>query len=173
MLQTLDSTDFDKFYRLMDISFPVDEHRPYEEQKALFSNPAYQVYIVPDAENDEIKAFAAIWNFSTFTFIEHFAVNPSCRNLGLGSQILQELQGLLPSRLCLEVELPDNELAARRIGFYERNGFYYNDYLYLQPALSAGQNTIPLRIMTSPKAVRYEEFLKIKETLYTQVYKQP
>ena len=55
-------------------------------------------------------------------------------------------------RICLEVELPETEMAARRIGFYERNGFYYNDYFYMQPPIAEGRNAIPLRLMTTGRS---------------------
>lgn len=171
MLQKLKTTDFDKLYNIMETSFPTDEYRPYEEQKALLENPLYHPYVLADEETGGLKAFIAVWNFTSFSFVEHFAVNPSYRNLGLGSQMLQELQSMLPHQICLEVELPETEMAARRIGFYQRNGFFYNDYPYMQPSISEGRNPIPLRIMTSGQAIALEDFLHIKEVLYTEVYK--
>jgi len=180
LLQKLNPENFDQLYHLMETSFPVDEHRPYAEQKALLAHPPYQIYTVSgEDESTEafensscqtLRAFVAVWDFQTFYFLEHFAVNPAFRNHGLGACVLQELQALLSRPLCLEVELPDTELAKRRIAFYERNGFYYNDYPYIQPALSYGQGTVPLRIMSSGQAISPEEFAQIKEVLYTQVY---
>ena len=38
MLQKLLEEDFDKVYRIMEESFPIDERRTYEEQKALLNN---------------------------------------------------------------------------------------------------------------------------------------
>ena len=37
--------------------------------------------------------------------------------------MLQELVKQYQKPICLEVELPEDELTRRRIGFYERNGF--------------------------------------------------
>lgn len=172
MIQKLSRNDFDKVFKLMERSFPEDEYRTYEEQKALLDNAVYQIYIIPDSESDDIKAFIAVWEFESIAYIDHFVVNPVYRNGGIGSKMLSELANLLKKMICLEVELPDNELAARRINFYERNNFFLNEYPYMQPPISAGRESIPLLIMTSGKSVNSDEFDKIKTLLYTQVYNQ-
>ncbi len=82
-----------------------------------------------------MQAFLALWELGDMAYIEHFAVDPDCRNGGLGGKILQKVIEDTDMRICLEVELPETEMAARRIGFYERNGFYYNDYFYMQPPI--------------------------------------
>ena len=37
--------------------------------------------------------------------------------------------------MVLEVELPEDALTRRRIGFYERHGLVFNSYPYLQPPM--------------------------------------
>lgn len=169
MLQKLTPQDFEQVYAIMEASFPPDEHRPYEEQKALLDISAYQIYVSKD--EDMVKGFLAVWEFDEIRFIEHFAVNPAYRNEGIGAKMLQELCNQRSKRICLEVELPDTEMARRRIKFYERNNFYYNAYSYMQPSISIGRNPIPLRIMTTNGKITEEEFLKIKGLLYRRVYK--
>lgn len=171
MLEKLSIKDFDKVYQLMEESFPADEYRPRNGQLALFENSAYTIYALYHNTRD-IKAFIAVWNFDTLAYIEHFAVNSTYRNGGLGSLILQQLQKLLQKPICLEVEPPETDMAKRRIGFYERNGFFFNDYPYMQPAMATDRKPIPLRIMTSQHAVNEEEFLQIKNLLYREVYHQ-
>ena len=73
----------------------------------------------------------------------------------------------------MEVELPETEMAARRIGFYERNGFYYNDYFYMQPPIAEGRNAIPLRLMTTGGPLDEEEFFRMQGLLYKNVYGVP
>jgi ribosomal protein S18 acetylase RimI-like enzyme len=171
MLEKLKKQDFDSFYKLLDLSFPTDEHKPYNEQKQLLDDPLYTVY-VQYAHDGSLSACLAVWELDAMTFIEHFAVAPQLRNGGLGSSLLQELQERSGKMLCLEVELPENELAERRIGFYKRNGLFLNDYPYIMPPLSAEQNPLPLEIMTSGRPVNEEEFRQIKTALYNQVYKR-
>ena len=79
-LETLQVKDFDKVYSIMEESFPIDERRTYEEQKALLENELYNIYVLYDNENDNIKAFIAIWRFDDFAFVEHFVVSSLYRN---------------------------------------------------------------------------------------------
>lgn len=164
MLQRINETDFPEIYRIMQASFSDDEYRPYNEQLALFEEPEYRIYYMP-------AGFLAVWEFESFTYIEHFAVDPALRNSGTGSAMLQELVKQYQKPICLEVELPEDELTRRRIGFYERNGFVFNEYPYIQPPISKGKSPVPLRIMTYKSEITREEFQKMKEILYRRVYK--
>lgn len=169
MLRKLEEKDFDKVFRLIEISFPKDEYRTYAGQKALLSDPAYEIYILPGAD-ETVTAFMAVWKLETFVFLEHFAVDPAYRSSGIGSQLLGELIRASGRMICLEVELPDNATAARRIAFYERGGFFLNEYPYMQPPLADGQKSVPLAIMSSGRAISRREFDAVKQVLYTRVY---
>ena len=164
MLQRINETDFPEIYRIMQASFSDDEYRPYDEQLALFEEPEYRIYYMP-------AGFLAVWEFESFIYIEHFAVDPALRNSGTGSAMLQELVKQYQKPICLEVELPEDELTRRRIGFYERNGFVFNEYPYIQPPISKGKSPVPLRIMTYRSEITREEFQKMKEILYRRVHK--
>ena len=84
MLQRINETNFPEIYRIMQASFSDDEYRPYDEQLALFEEPEYRIYYMP-------AGFLAVWEFESFIYIEHFAVDPALRNSGTGSAMLQEL----------------------------------------------------------------------------------
>lgn len=170
MIGRLKIRDFSKVYELMKMSFPSDEYRYYDEQKALLNNPAYSIYGLYN-ESQDIKAFIAVWQFSNFSFIEHFAVNPEHRNEGTGTYLLNEVIKMLPKPVCLEVEPPETEIAIRRISFYQRNNFFLNEYPYVQPPMSQGKKAIPLFIMTLGGKVDEDTFKYIKSTLYAKVYK--
>jgi len=156
--------DIDTVYKIMIESFPTDERRPYDEQKSLLSDSRYAIY-------GEDYGFIATWEFDDFIFIEHFAIEKSQRNSGLGSRILKEFLETSKKPVCLEVEPPDTEMAKRRIGFYERNGFFLNEFDYFQPPISKGKNIVPLMIMTSGEKVSKKAFKKIRDTLYKEIYK--
>ena len=164
MLQRINETDFPEIYRIMQASFSDDEYRPYDEQLALFEEPEYRIYYMP-------AGFLAVWEFESFIYIEHFAVDPALRNSGTGSAMLQELVKQYQKPICMEGELPEDELNRRRIGFYERNGFVFNEYPYIQPPISKGKSPVPLRIMTYRSEITRQEFQKMKEILYRRVYK--
>lgn len=158
---------FDAVYRIMEQSFPADERRPYSEQEVLLENPHYSLYIY---QEQDVKAFIAAWEFDDFVYVEHFAVDEKYRNARLGGKMLKEFTEKQNKTVCLEVELPETALAKRRIGFYERNGFFYNDYEYFQPPISEGKKIVPLAIMTSGKHIDYETFNGIRSVLYKEVY---
>lgn len=159
---------FDEVFAIMQASFPTDEYRPYDEQKALLQHPRY--HLVTLTEEGRVIAFAATYSFPTFLFVEHLAVTQTHRNRGLGAQLLAQLQRESDRRLCLEVELPEDDLSRRRIGFYERNGFTLNDYPYTQPPISKGRQPVPLRLMSTGGALTEAEFETIRDTLYREVY---
>lgn len=171
MLRKMNETEFDTIFSIMETSFPVDEYRPYDEQKALLQDTRYCIYVLPDSDNGTPKGFIAVWQFDDFSFIEHFAVNPVYRNQGLGAFILQEISRLSGRQLCLEVELPQTDFAKRRIAFYKRNGFFLNEYPYMQPPISKGRQPIPLLIMTSGDIISEARFEEMKKTVYREVYK--
>lgn len=171
MIRKLMRKDFDRVFQMLEASFPEDEYRTYEEQKALLDHEAYEVYILKDSDDAPIKAFIAAWEFDSFVFIEHFAVNPEDRNNGVGGGFLREFVCMMGKMVCLEVEPPDNGMASRRIGFYERNNFFLNKYPYTQPPISAGRNPVPLLIMTYGRYIGKLEFSGIKKELFTHVYR--
>ena len=90
MLEKLNIKDFDKVYEIMEQSFPKDEYRPYEGQKALLEEEPYQIYVFRDGADEDIKGFITVWEYEELVFVEHLAVSPRYRNGGLGSVILKE-----------------------------------------------------------------------------------
>ena len=168
-LRNISVDEFDAVYDIMENSFPDDEYRSYCGQKMLFSKPEYDIYVV-DGDDSTLRAFVSVWDFDNFAYIDHLAVNHACRNAGIGASILAAVKEKAGKRICLEVELPENDIARRRIGFYTRNGFSLNEYHYIQPPMSAGKNPVPLLIMTTDGAVDEKEFEYIKDKLYEKVY---
>ena len=71
----------------------------------------------------------------------------------------------------LEVELPEDALTRRRIGFYERHGFVWNDYPYMQPPMRKGQEPLPLRLMTKPTALDVETYERYRSAIHQNVYR--
>lgn len=169
-LQNLRERDFELVYAIMEEAFPYDERRTYEEQKKLLSDPRYRIYGILDDSDGGLKAFISFYRLDGFVFAEHFATSSKYRNQGLGGRILQSLIGMLKEQICLEVELPENEFSKRRIAFYQRNGFFLNDYPYKQPPISVGKAEIPLLLMTTGGTLTEAEFVQMKNTLYREIY---
>ncbi len=168
MLVKITKNEFDKVYEILEQSFPLSERRTYQGQKQLLNKDYYKIYALK--ENDEIKAFIAVYELESFLFIEHFAVEDRYRNQGLGGLILRELSSIYDKQVILEVEKPESEIAKRRIEFYKRNGFYYNEYHYIQPALNEKSSAIELKIMSTKSRLDKTEFEIKRELIYKNVY---
>lgn len=169
MLERLYENDFDDIYAIMKDSFPADEMRGYDAQKALFGRKEYFAFGVK--ENDgSLAAFITMWKFSDFTYGEHFAVSQDLRGSGMGGRIINEAAKIAEKRFCFEVEPPETDIAKRRIAFYERNGFILNDFHYIQPPLSESTESLRLMIMSYGKMLTDMEFQAIKNTVYRNVY---
>ena len=168
-MESILTEDFDEVFSIMEESFPKDEYRSRENQKALLSVPEYHLYC--KRIDDKIAGLLAFWDLGEVIFIEHFAVKKELRNKGLGKEMLGELLTEKKAIFCLEVELPQNETARRRIAFYERMGFHFHNFPYVQPSMDQGREPIPLRIMTNSPFLSKDEFEKLRDLLYKKIYK--
>ncbi len=167
LLRKMDDAEFSSVLSLLESSFPPEERREGEAQEKCFENSAFSTYVVPGWNG--IKALITLYDLEHFCFIEHFAVNPACRNQGLGSKVLSALRETLSSPLILEVEPPETDFARRRIAFYQRNGFVLNEYPYEQPPYSPEKPYVPLLIM-STVPLSEADFQTVKRRLYRDVY---
>ena len=167
-LEKLDRNDFEEIFHIMEQSFPADERREKEGQKKLLEEEKYELLGVK--KEGRLLAFMAVWNFAEFVFIEHFAVDERARNSGIGGKMLEALSGQKAGKVVLEVELPEDSLKKRRIAFYNRHGFVFNGYPYIQPPMGADRHAIPLRIMSAPEPLSEEEFQTVRAKLYENVY---
>jgi len=165
----ISDSDFESFYSLMCLSFPEEERRSREGFLKLCREcPYYKIYTL--FESDTLIAFLTIWEFDSFTFGDHFAVSPQKRGAGLGSQLLTELKKSVKAPFIIEVELPQNEMAKRRIGFYERNSLSLCDFDYMLPPLQKGFTPLPMKIMSYPKKLSEAQFEPFKRVIYKIVY---
>ncbi len=72
----------------------------------------------------------------------------------------------------LEVELPTGELEARRIAFYERNGFVMNPFEYMQPAMERTDMPSRFGLCLIRSGFVADEFETMRDVLYCHVYRQ-
>lgn len=153
---------------LMKQSFPVDEYRDLAELRRFAdTNPLFTVTVIFDGK--EAVGFIGYWQLDDFVYIEHFAINPSMRNRNYGSRSLRQFCTEAKRPVVLEVELPETELAKRRIGFYERNGFILWPDRYIQPAYKPESASLEMRIMAYG-AMQASDFGRVRDLLYTNVY---
>lgn len=160
---------FKSFFEILESSFLKEEFRSFENQKALLEKDIYQILFC--FSDDELIGIMAFWHLSEFTFIEHFAVKEPFRGKGIGRKMMKLLQCKNKNNVILEVELPYNEMNVKRIEFYKKLRFKYNDFEYYQAPLNKGDKPLPLRIMSYPESISKSEFDVIKNKLIKSVYK--
>lgn len=157
---------FENFWQLYSSAFPPDERRLLEHQKKIFNNPGY--YAEAIYSQNEWAGFITWWDLDSFTYIEHFAIDPQFRNMGLGRSFLKSFIEK-HNTIVLEVEYPGDNLSKRRIKFYEQLGFKLLDNDYLQPPYDKTRQAVPLKIMILPYGSI--DFETIRNNLYKRVYK--
>ena len=160
---------FEAVYSLLEKAFPPTERRNREDQLALLEKTSYS-YRILRSDDGTFLGFLAVWEFDTFRFLEHFAVNEAARGHGIGAKALQLWLEESDKPAILEVEPPETEIARRRIGFYQRCGLTLNDFPYTQPSMQKGQPPIPLMIISWPQSLQAETFSPWQTILHREVY---
>lgn len=150
-------------------AFPPEERRPWNqiEHAGELMPPEFGMTMVMLGKKP--CGFITSWNFGRFTYVEHFAVDPSSRGHGVGARALREFVSRQHCPVVLEVE-PESagEMARRRIGFYKRCGFkLFDDYDYIQPPYSDGLPSVPLKLMSTDASL---DPSVIASTLHAKVY---
>lgn len=177
-LELVDITDpldsvLDKIKSLYIASFPEDERRPWDNIIFMIENhsPFFRMRAILDS-NADFYGFLTSWNLPVALYIEHFAIDKNARSKGVGGIIISDIvESSLPLPVVVEVELPENNSeAARRISFYERNGFKaMSDFPYFQPPYRKDLESVPLMLMTSSPLEDPKSFVIM---LHTFVYNQ-
>lgn len=151
-------------------AFPPNERRDFELTKLLIvTDSAFNLYTF--TQDDVYVGFITTWQFADFLYVEHFAIDNARRSGGIGSKALMLLIEETELPILLEVELPLDEMAKRRIQFYERLEFKFHNYPYQQPPYSEGKEWVELRFMTRNKQNIALDFDEAKACLYRYVYR--
>lgn len=163
------SIEYEYIEQLLTDAFPPEEHRDLEDQKGMTQKESiFNACVIK--EDDRFIGILTYWMFDNFVYIEHFATDSQVRNGGYGSKILSLFISSLSLPLVLEVELPTNELAKRRIHFYERLGLHLIPTDYQQPPYRTGDQMLPMHLMSNGEINDEHAVQKIKEVLYSKVY---
>lgn len=160
--------DYAFMERLLTQAFPNDEYRDLDELRRYSTErPEFHIALIMDGP--ERIGFVNYWDLEGFTYLEHLAIDPALRNRRYGAQVLDLLVARLKNPLILEVEMPEDEMSQRRIGFYERNGFRLLDGEYMQPAYKPCSHPLPMRIMMRGESGDLS-FDEIVSTLHHHIY---
>lgn len=156
--------------QIYETSFPEDERRNFDLLKALDKKSDLDFFVITDNHANAI-GIISLWLFEEFIYIEHFAVQEDKRGSGIGSNVLYSLANKYSKPILLEVELPEDDLAKRRIAFYQRHGFVTQPYDYTQPAYDKNKQSLPMIIMIKAEFEITKGFFDSAiATIYKEVY---
>lgn len=157
---------------LLHTAFPQNERQDDDRQRWNTDNEEqFHCLLAMDGENP--VGLLTYWDFNTFIYIEHLAIDRILRNKGYGNEVLHTFfKTHAPKPIVLEVEHPTDETSNRRIGFYERNGLTLWKCDYRQPPYRSSDEWFPMYLMTTPTLSFEEDYTHIRATIYHEVYKQ-
>ena len=165
---TLD--EYDKFFALLESDFCLDERKTKANELKAFKESNFSPNFIYDGEI--FVGYVCFWEFENFLFIEHLAISKEMRGTGVGSRFLKEFAENSNKPIILEVELPETEIAEKRIKFYERLGFVVNQFPYIQPAYQPESNPVDMFVMSYGSSLSKQNFddytHKIKKVVYNQ-----
>lgn len=154
---------------LLTSSFPVEEYRELSILREYADSlPCFYCHIILDDSNP--IGFLSYWDLGDFMYIEHLAVDAKLRNGGYGQEVLAHLDHQSGKPIVLEVERPTEEIAQRRIQFYQRQGYKLWKEEYVQPPYRIGGEELPMYLMVKGKLHPDRDFERIKNTIYRIVY---
>lgn len=164
-----EDTDFSKLVALYIESFPPEERRNISQlERLLLQRPAMFFNAVEC--DGQLSGLFVYWNFGDFWYLEHLAVYPDMRNKKIGQQILDFVCENLAGMRLLEVEPAEEEMAIRRVNYYQRNGYKILHKEYVQPSYNGVNSPVPLWIMGnceySDKSLLEKHIDTIKEEVY-------
>lgn len=169
-IETTDNPLLERVEKTYMQSFPESERRAFGLLKQLVaSEPRFTVNVF--FKNNEYAGFITSWDFPEFSYVEHFAIDESARNGGIGGKAMQHYLNTNPLPVVLEVEQPEDEMSKRRVGFYQRLGFKLDHHAYRQPPYRPGGEWLDLVLMSYGDIDLNKLYEKVKNTLYIHVYK--
>jgi len=168
-INTVNNQFFSNLFNLYTLAFPPLERRTWagleyelNYEKRFCANALIQEGMFVGLFN--------YWTFDRFYYIEHLAIVPKLRSQGIGSEAMDIFMDQTKLPIVLEVEMPNNIAASRRILFYEKLGFSIVSHNYAQPPYEGSGFLMPELIMSNDIHFANSHFEKIKEILYTEVY---
>lgn len=160
-IKSLTDPWYERFQNIYSVSFPLFEQRNEKQQEYALGYDHY--YLECGIENQTILYFVAYWDYKDYIYIEHFAVNPDCRGLNIGTVALQNMVREKKKLILLEIDPLNTELALKRYRFYRKLGFVENDYPHFHPPYDHRFPAHELLVLSLEKPLEkslYEKFYR-------------
>ncbi len=162
----------DQLFHLYVEAFPQEERRDIDQLKYLIENQTKMHFNAIEYAG-ELCGLFIYWDFGSFFYLEHFAVLPEKRNKKIGEQVLDYAAQQMKAPRILEVEPASNEITARRINYYRRNGYEILEKNYIQPSYRKDSVMgIPLWVMGNPETIQPDLLKEYIQTIKREVYEK-
>lgn len=164
----------DKYYNtfkdIYSVSFPIYEQRDEKQQAYAFTDTHY--HLLATIEDDVLVSFISYWEFDTYVYIEHLAVNPGLRGRNAGSKTLSAFAEHIQKTIILEIDPPVDEISRKRLRFYEKLGYKTNPYKHFHPAYMPQQyEPHELLVLSNPASLDKAEYKQFYKDLKSVVMK--
>lgn len=116
-----------------------------------------------------LLGFIFWWECGAQIYIEHLAINPALRGRNYGSRLLAEFCERAGKTVVLEIDPPEDEIAVRRLRFYQGLGFCLNDYAHVHPPYQPDYEGHALRVLSYPAPLDEEDYLSFNQMLVQTV----
>lgn len=167
-LEKLTTENFEILYERYIQDFCYEERRDKQHFLELLNEKKFNANLIK--ENGQYIGYICYWILQDFIFIEHYAIFEELRNKGKGTEFLKKFINETNKMIVLEVELPNSDIAKRRIDMYKNLGFVINDYKYLQPSYHNNKTQVPMCIMSLNKKLENKQFKNIVTLIKQEVY---
>ena len=155
---------FTHFLELYHAAFPEYQRRREADLAAVFRQPDYHLDVW--SADGEFAAFMSWWDFPDVRYVEHLAVAPDKRSLGIGQKLLRIWLPSSETPACLEIDPVKDEMTNRRLAFYRRAGFMENpDIMHGVPSLIEREYMTPGELLTWPRTITRPEYDRFQARL--------
>jgi ribosomal protein S18 acetylase RimI-like enzyme len=166
-----DAPEMKDLHQLYETTFPYAERREVAALEVI-RRAEQRMHLYAFRHSGNFAGFLIVWTFERFRYVEHFAVMPEFRSVGLGSAMIRELLAEDDRPLLLEVEPIHNADSLRRIQFYERLGFSAATHVYAQPPYRSGEPELKMLIMHYPPVLEVDDYKAFVGEIRSVVYEQ-
>ena len=149
-------------------AFCAEERREFTQLQELLLHPHCVINQI--IFRDAIAGFCIYWQFDSFLFLEHFAIEPELRGQKIGEQVLILLKEMHQKPIILEVEPATDVNSVRRIKFYERNGYYLLPVKYRQPSYDGIKPSLDLLLMSNMAEIADTIVKRYISDIHKEVY---
>ena len=169
-IKSCEHTLYKSFLDLYRTSFPLFEQRSTVQQIEAFESKQYK--LLACTKNDIFLGFISYWDFDTYCYVEHFAINTDFRGKGYGSKLLQRFTLSTDKIILLEIDPITDRISEARLRFYQKCGFYENTYPHKHPAYRNEYPPHSLIVLTTERELSKEEYQQFSLDLNVIVMKR-